>query len=257
MSKDYKVLVPNIENGSQIFEGPFDLLLYFLKRDKVSIYDIPIAKITEEFLEYIRYIEALDLELAGEFILTATLLMKIKAQLLLPKHNEENPLDGVEDPRTELVQKLLEYKQYKEASKELDFALEKTKYVLYRENFEADYFNFTIEDNYKNATLFDLSKAFKKILDRNKERNVEHRVELYTITIEEQIDNIMESLKAYKRISFVNLIENQSKMVIAVTFLALLDIVRYQRAFMYQADNFDDIIITDEPLIVEEFEVNE
>lgn len=239
MSVNYKIHLPN-------FEGPFDLLLYFIKRDEIDIYDIPIAKITEEFLSYIRYIKLLDLELAGDFILMASHLMQIKAQMLLPKHAGIDVETEFEDPRTELVQKLLEYKQYKEASIELDSAFEYTKHIYYREAYDADIAQFSTDDNYKNATLFDLAKAFKKIIERNKERSVEHRIELATITIEQQADNIIQSVRAYKKISFLTLVENQPKVVVALTFLAMLDLVRNNQIYFYQIDNFEDIMITDE-----------
>ena len=98
----YKIKLP-------VFEGPFDLLLYFIKRDELNIYDIPISKITEEFLEYIRIIKLMDLDLAGEFIVMASTLMQIKSQMLLPRLQDSNG-ETIDDPRTELVQKLIEYK---------------------------------------------------------------------------------------------------------------------------------------------------
>ncbi|MFP4528160.1 MAG: segregation and condensation protein A, partial [Candidatus Kapaibacterium sp.] len=126
----YNIKLPN-------FEGPFDLLLYFIKRDEINIYDIPIARITEEFLNYIRLMKIFDLELAGEFVLMAANLMYIKTQMLLPRYKDEEG-EEIEDPRTQLVQRLLEYKQFKEASGEMAEMAEEQRYVYYREVFEAD-----------------------------------------------------------------------------------------------------------------------
>ncbi|MFM8179210.1 MAG: segregation and condensation protein A, partial [Candidatus Kapaibacterium sp.] len=123
----YTVKLPN-------FEGPLDLLLFFIKRDELDIYDIPIGKITREFLEYIRLMQLFDLELAGEFLVMASSLMQIKVRMLLPKEvdekGEEVPGD---DPRAELVQQLLQYSQYKEVSREFSEREEAQRYVYYRQ----------------------------------------------------------------------------------------------------------------------------
>ncbi|MFM8437277.1 MAG: segregation and condensation protein A, partial [Candidatus Kapaibacterium sp.] len=128
----YTVKLPN-------FEGPLDLLLFFIKRDELDIYDIPIGKITREFLEYIRLMQLFDLELAGEFLVMASTLMQIKVRMLLPKEvdekGEEVPGD---DPRAELVQQLLQYSQYKEVSREFSEREEAQRYVYYRQMFDAD-----------------------------------------------------------------------------------------------------------------------
>src|SRR4030066_1922525 len=119
------------------FEGPLDLLLFFIRRDELNIYDIPISSITKEFLEYVNLIKMLDLELAGDFILMATTLMHIKVRMLLPREVDEK---GEEiDPRAELVRALLEYKKYKEMSEELSFFEANQRRVSYRGNYSSDY----------------------------------------------------------------------------------------------------------------------
>lgn len=150
----YKIKLPN-------FEGPFDLLLYFIKRDELNIYDIPISKVTSEFLDYIRIMKYFDLELAGEFILMASTLMYIKAQLLLPKPKSSED-SAVEDPRTSLVQKLLEYKQMKDAAQQLHSMSEDNKYTLYRRLFDFDREVLEASAEFKNANLFELMKALQK-----------------------------------------------------------------------------------------------
>ena len=137
------------------FEGPLDLLMFFIKRDELDIYDIPIASITQEFLEYVRIMELLDLELAGEFVVMAATLLGIKAQMLLPRETAVGP-DGVEveleDPRSELVQKLLEYKRYKEVADQLSTQADEQRYVLYRQVFEAEEIHAAEHVGYRNAT---------------------------------------------------------------------------------------------------------
>lgn len=233
----YKIRLPN-------FEGPFDLLLYFIKRDELNIYDIPIARVTSEFLEYIRIIRYFDLESAGEFILMASTLMYIKAQLLLPKPKAES--DGeVEDPRTALVQKLLEYKQMKDAAIELSHKAEENKYIFYRKLFEADKEVIEASADYKNASLFELIKAFQKVMNRAQEADINHVIELNNITIEEKAQRIIEKLKISQRLSFFKITQNQSVTHLIVTFLAILDLMKSQLIMIYQDDDFEDIIITD------------
>lgn len=231
----YKIVLPN-------FEGPLDLLLYFIKRDELNIYDIPIARITEEFLKYIRLIQMFDLELAGEFLVMAANLMIIKAQMLLPSEDNEIGED-IEDPRTKLVQQLLEYKKYKEAANELNIYAEDQKYAYYRQLFDADYEQAKEEIGYTNATLMDLLKAFQKTLDRAKDRATTHTINLLPVTVDEKSSFIMETLKHHKRISFMEITKNDTRQSIVVTFLAILDLIKTMRIIIIQNSNFEDIII--------------
>lgn len=232
----YKIQLPN-------FEGPYDLMLYFIRRDELNIYDIPISKITNEFLNYIRIMQIFDLELAGEFILTSATLMRIKSKMLLPANENENS-EEMEDPRTELVRRLLEYKQIKEVTPELNRYTERTKYAYYRQIFDAQ--NKEITDNlpYKNATLFDLINAFNRLIEKNKVVKKEHVVEKVAITVEERIVQLKSILTTKPRVSFFELLSNESKDIIVVTFLSLLDMARQSDILISQDDNFDDIIIS-------------
>lgn len=231
----YKIELPN-------FEGPYDLMLYFIKRDELNIYDIPISKITNEFLNYIRLMHFFDLELAGEFILTSASLMRIKSKMLLPVNLLDNNEDN-EDPRTELVQKLLEYKQIKEVTNELANIAESNKYYYYKQLFEAQ--NVEINDNlpYKNATLFDLLNAFNKVINRNKFIKPEHFIETVNKTVEERIKEIEDEINIKHKISFYNFLKEETKQVIVLTFLAILDMTKQQKIIITQEDNFEDIII--------------
>jgi len=232
----YKIQLPN-------FEGPYDLMLYFIRRDELNIYDIPIAKITNEFLNYIRIMKYFDLELAGEFILTSASLMRIKSKTLLPANENDNSEEN-EDPRTELVRKLLEYKQIKEVTSDLNKLSENTRYHYYRQIFEAQ--NKEILDNlpYKNATLFDLINALNKLIEKNKIVQIEHIVEQVSMSVEDRIVQLKNILANKHRISFFELLANETKELIVLTFLSLLDLARSNNIFISQDDNFEDIIIS-------------
>ncbi|MBI5326303.1 MAG: segregation/condensation protein A [Ignavibacteriae bacterium] len=233
----YKLVLPN-------FEGPFDLLLYFIKKDEINIYDIPIARITEEFLKYIRLMRLFDLELAGEFLVMAANLMYIKSQLLLPREPGGDGVE-VEDPRTLLVQRLIEYKQIKEAARDLSIMVENSRYFYYRHLFEDFVQGNAAEDNvYKNATLFDLIRAFKKALDRNKMNNQQHLVQLISISVEEKIAYILDKLRIRSRLNFLQLVEDGSHPHIVATFLAVLELVKSQKVAVRQPDLFDEIVIS-------------
>lgn len=232
----YKIQLPD-------FEGPFDLLLYFIKRDEINIYDIPISRITEEFLNYVKVMHYFDLELAGEFIFMASTLMYIKTQMLLPHANEDGSAD-IEDPRTALVQKILEYKQYKEASYELAEMKERNKYSFYRDMFEVEYRQVEGDNIYKNATLFDLMKAFGAAIERSKSQEINHVVEVFKVTIEDKMEMINQYLSSKPRLSFLSIVKGQNRQHIIVTFLAILELMKLQIIYLIQEDNFDDIMIT-------------
>lgn len=229
----YRIQLPN-------FEGPFDLLLYFIRRDELDIYDIPIARITEEFLSYVRVMKLLDLELAGEFILMASTLMYVKARLLLPKPKDENG-DEIEDPRTELVQKLLEYKQIKDASEEMKVMEENNLHFHERVYFPNDE---SSEVVYTNTTMFDLLTAFKNAVDRLDNAVQEHVVELIPISVDEQKSELIRVVHIKGRVKFMDFMKDKPRSYIVVTFLALLELIRSHELFITQDDLFEDIIIS-------------
>jgi segregation and condensation protein A len=235
----YKLKLPN-------FEGPFDLLLYFIKRDELNIYDIPISRITKEFLKYIRLMKYFDLELAGEFIVMAATLMYIKTQMLLPREESEESGEA-EDPRTQLVQRLLEYKKFKEAAYNLQEFEDNQKYIHYRKMFDID--QKMVEDNsqnsYANATLFDLLKAFRKVMDKKEKiPDAQHVVNLFPITVEEKSKEMLDYLNKKKRIVFSQYLNYASRPVIVITFLTILDLIRKQLIYCQQEEAFDDLIIS-------------
>jgi segregation and condensation protein A len=230
---------------TEIFEGPFDLLLFLIRKHEIDIYDIPIHDITNQFLEYIKLMKILDLEVAGEFIEMVASLMNIKARMLLPKpvFGDE---DDVEDPRTELVQRLLEYKKFKEAASEMS-EFEDHRRKMYSRKFflkPGDEKSSSTEEYLQNVTLFDLLLAFKKALD-NMPKVTYHEVKKIEITIEEQTDYILNILDVQPNILFSELIEKlKNRIVIIVTFLALLDLIKLRKIIVRQSRVFDDIKIS-------------
>lgn len=227
-----------------VFEGPFDLLLFLIRRNEVDIYDIPISKITEQFLEYLEAMELLDLNVAGDFIEMVAILMHIKARMLLPRPVSENG-EEAEDPRTELVERLIEYKRYKEAALDFD-ELEEERSKLYKRK----YFKFlpkeekvSDEEYLEQVTLFNLLIAFKRAMD-NMPKITYHEVKKIDVTVEQQSQLIMQRIKGRKILLFRDLIkECKEKIVMVVTFISLLDLIRTGRVVIKQSKVFDDIRI--------------
>lgn len=227
----------------QSFEGPLDLLLFFIRRDELDIYDIPISRITKEFMEYLHMLEQLDLEVAGEFLLMAATLMQIKVKMLLPKEIDSK---GEEiDPRQELVEALLQYKRYKEVSEELSFMEANQRKIHYRGNYEADEKENQPELNtlLKNVTLYDLMKAFKKVLMDRKPEPV-HEIKKFNVTIDEQIDYILGRLEEEERIGFIDLVKDmKEKLRVIVTFIALLELVKMEAIGLEETHVFNEFAI--------------
>lgn len=225
------------------FEGPLDLLLFFIKRDEIDIYDIPISRITGEFLEYVHLIKILDLEIAGDFILMASTLMHIKVRLLLPREIDEK---GVEiDPRAELVQRLLEYKRYKEMSEELSFFESAQRKVFWRGNFTEDVKEEPpeYETLLKNVSVFDLAKVFKRVLDNVKKEPV-HEIKKPPVSIDDQILFVLDKLAKFPDLHFLSLIdEMHERLRIVVTFIAILELVKSQRIGIRESEDFNDFVI--------------
>ena len=225
------------------FEGPLDLLLFFIKRDELDIYDIPISKITKEFLDYVKIIQMLDLETAGDFILMASTLMHIKVRMLLPRELDEK---GEEvDPRAELIAALLEYKRYKEMSEELSFLESNQRKLSFRGNFSKDV-KVKVPDYeilLKNVTLYDLAKAFKRAIDNIKPETV-HEIMKINITIDEQVQYIFKKLKEFKELHFMSLIDGmKEKIRIVITFIAILEMVKMQQIGIRETPDFNEFII--------------
>lgn len=224
----------------EIFEGPLDLLLYLVKKDHLNIYDIPIARVTEQYLEYLELFKLLDLEIAGEFLVMAATLVKIKSQMLLPQ--EEKTLTEEEiDPREELVQKLLEYQKYKEVALALRQHEQSRQEVFKRKNIElsSDY-----DDRmYFEASLFDLINAFSKALSEiPKDLFIEVIKDEFTVS--EKIHQILHLLLATPRIELMKLFDKaKNKQEMVAIFLAILELIRLKEINVLQDSIFGDIEI--------------
>lgn len=232
----YKIKLTN-------FEGPLDLLLFFIKRDELDIYDIPISYITNQFINYLQLMQKLDLDTVGEFILMASTLMQIKVKMLLPK--EYNDKGEEIDPRAELVAALLEYKRYKEMAEELSINESNTRMLAFRSNFDFDEKENVPELGVllKNITIYDLMKAFKKAVESVPQK-VFHTVELFNVTIEEQISYIHDVLLTKNEITFIDLVRGMNdKLKIIVTFIALLEMIKASKIGLKESPNFNDFII--------------
>jgi segregation and condensation protein A len=227
----------------QVFEGPLDLLLFFIKRDEIDIYDIPISKITKEFIEYLEFLKELDLESAGDFILMASTLMQIKVKMLLPKEIDEK---GEEiDPRADLVKALVEYKRFKEMSDELSFFESNQRKLNYRGNYSLDEKDWQpgMETLLKNITIYDLIKAFKKALMQRPVEAV-HQIQKINVSIEEQIEFILTLLEGKEELPFFDLIKDiNTKIKIIVTFIALLELVKLGQIGLRESQKFNDFVI--------------
>lgn len=230
----------------QNFEGPLDLLLFFIKRDELDIYDIPVSYITNQFLEYIRFMDELDLTIASEFILMASTLMAIKAKMMLPKDENDLDEDPEDDPRYELVQALLEYKRFKEMSEELHVLDQKNRQRYYRGNYEPDYLEPEIDNGevFKDVTLFDLMAAFKKVMIQMEREEVVHKVEKEPSTIEEQGQFLVKLLELKGRLSFVEVCQEvRNKLLVVVTFLSALELIKEQKLLLFADSNPTDFYL--------------
>lgn len=224
----------NFEVKLPLFEGPFDLLLFFIERDELDIYDIPISKIANDFLDYIRQMENLDMELASEFILVAATLMRIKSKMLLPRPQLDEQGNEI-DPREELVRHLLEYKKYKSVIdsfhklEETELMKEKRGNILRELKILAESTN--VEAELQDVTIFKLMTVFEKILKRQEaEKNKPvHLVIQYPFTVEEQKNYLVEELSKKPRISFADLIESYpTRIGVIFNFLAILEMLALQ-----------------------------
>lgn len=237
MDKTYRVKLSD-------FEGPLDLLLFFIKRDELDIYDIPIARITKEFLEYLQYLQELNLDIAGEFIVTAAELMQIKAAMLLPRPEGEQEEEF--DPRAELVKRLLEYKRWKEMAEHLEKMQLHHRKLAYRGNFEND--PQTVEevdedDMIRDVTLFDLIAAFQFAVNKMPRKHV-HEINKLNVSLEEQMHYLVGLFKEKKEISFFDIVSPMmEKIRIVVTFIAILELMKQHIITIAQFDPYADITI--------------
>ena len=224
------------------FEGPLDLLLYFIRRDELDIYDIPISKITEDFITTINEWKRLNMMIAGEFIVMASTLMRIKARMMIPRVELDDDGDII-DPRTELMQQLIDYKRFRNAADILNkMAQERSQHYIRRLDPQIkDDEDDNLEVFFKDVSLFDLAKLFKNAMD-SKPVLSPFELNKEPIKLEQQKEVIFSYFDGDGKLSFNNLLDIlSSRMEVIVTFLAILDLVKEGTCAIYQADVFSDI----------------
>jgi segregation and condensation protein A len=221
----------NFEIRLPLFEGPFDLLLFFIERDELDINDIPISQITNDFLEYIRRLETLNIEVASEFILVAATLMRIKSKMLLPRPQLDEQGNEI-DPREELVRHLLEYKKYKsvigEFHKMEETALMKEKRGNLMKELKALAEVTNVEAELQDVDLFKLLTVFEKVLKRAEEEKNRpvHQIIQYHYTVEGQKDYILAEVASRPRVAFTELFEKApTRIALIFNFLAILEML--------------------------------
>lgn len=230
----------------ETFEGPLDLLLHLIKSAKVDIYDIPIAEITDQYIKYIDDMNDINLDNASEFLIMAATLLEIKSRMLLPKQKQEND-EEEEDPRKELVYKLVEYKKYKEFAKQLK-SIEEDNIIYFKQPEPVSGVN-KGEADFKNVTVEGLMFAFKNVLNSyknkfNKNSRIPENINYDEYKIEDKIKYITDIVEDKKSVKFSYFFEScQNKMELIVTFLAMLELIKLKYIAAYQKNNFDDILI--------------
>jgi len=239
---------PTYEVRLDAFEGPLDLLLHLIREHEIDIYDIPLAIITEQYLEYITFMESLDLALAGEFLEMAATLIRIKVQMLLPKETDAG--EEEEDPRQQLVRKLIEYKQFKEVAGTLSNKEEERRGYFPRGVDPRSYADLEEEDEVdmaeflRDVTLFDLVDGLREVLSRVPERVEVHSVDLEEFTVEAQIDHIRTVVSERGSLPFTEMFgAGASRAQMIATFMALLELIRLGEVKAVQTRNFGEIEI--------------
>jgi segregation and condensation protein A len=236
----------------EAFEGPLDLLLHLINRLEIDIYDIPVAEITEQYLMYIHAMKELQLDVASEYLVMAATLLAIKSKMLLPKHEEELEddfeFDDDGDPRNELVERLIEYKKFKEAASDLK-TLEEERGLMYTKP-PSDLTEYAQEVNSENTnldiSLYDMLGAFQKLLRRKKlQRPISTKIARQEISIEKRMEEVMTFLKeSGSRKKFNDLFPESDREHIVVTFLAILELIKRKEIDIEQEQNFAEIYMT-------------
>jgi len=239
----------------EAFEGPFDLLLFFIERDELDIYDIPIAKITDDFLGYVHTMENLNIDLASEFILVAATLMRIKAKMLIPRKDVDE--NGQEiDPREELIQRLLEYKSYKEITEDLRRKEESRSMSFPRGNVEVELQSLAEEAladaELESLTLYRLMQAFKRVMEKFEYSKLHpvHTIIQYTYTVQEEQTGINFKLNLKPRLDFMDIFSNcETRIHAIITFLALLEMINSQVVRIIAGENINNFWIEAMPAV--------
>lgn len=235
----YQIILPH-------FEGPFDLLLFFIERDELDIYDIPIYQVTNDFLDYIHKMEVLNIDVASEFILVASTLMRVKAKMLIPRKEIDEEGNEI-DPREELINRLLEYKKYKSVIIDLQILEADRQVKNQRGNLKKEFKILSqigsSEAELESITLYKLMKVFEKVVNRYNDKNlkVEHKIVQYNYTIKDQKSYIKTFVAKSGRSSFSQIFELCENRVHAVfTFLAILEMIQMNEVSLQIGDGYNN-----------------
>jgi segregation and condensation protein A len=233
---DYKVTL-------EVFEGPLDLLLYLIKKDEVDIYDIPIGRITDQYMEYLKLMKVLDLNIAGDFIVMSATLMLIKSRMLLPVESRpDQEEEDEEDPRWDLVRQLVEYKKFKDAANHLEELEMHMENVFGRESEHVE-LGEPPDVDLRDASIFDLISSLNEALGRVQQEDIQEIfAEEYTVS--QKVTYIIENLKIAKRLSITDLFTGmKSRQEIVCTFLAVLELIKLNRIAAVQDERFGQIMV--------------
>ncbi|OGF67458.1 MAG: hypothetical protein A2Y62_14255 [Candidatus Fischerbacteria bacterium RBG_13_37_8] len=221
-----------------LFEGPIDLLLYLIKKNEIDIYDIPIAQITEQFLQYIEFMKILAIDIATEYIVMAAYLIHLKSCMLLPANTlNAEELAGDEDPRMPLVRQLLAYKELQKATATIEEMYEQQKLIYFREPEEEDQKPILLEELSVNSLVFSFFEILKK-----KKQDILH-IPADSIRMEDSINDIMSLLKRKKFLRLSELIVSKRIIEIVSLFMAILELIKQKRIKAFQNEEFSDIFI--------------
>lgn len=228
-----------------VFEGPLDLLLYLIKKNEIDIYDIPIALIVEQYLAYIEMMKSLNLDVAGDYLVMASTLIHIKSKMLLPaEESVAGDEKEEEDPRTQLVTQLLEYKKYKEAAEHLEKRplLDKDVFTCGAMAMEK---SLAHEDVYMELNVFDLVDAFYRLMKSTDDTSAVLEIDAEKISLADTMNVIMDTLQERRTVTFMELLGDcPQKKVILMTFLALLELMKSGVVKVYQAVTFGEIYVS-------------
>jgi segregation and condensation protein A len=236
MEADYKVKL-------EVFEGPLDLLLYLIKKEEVDIYDIPIERITNQYMEYLSLMQLLNLEVAGEFLVMAATLMYIKSRMLLPVDQQVTDAEAEEgeDPRWELIRQLVEYKKFKDAAVQLSQREEEQANIFPRQGPDTG-IEVSKDVPLAEVSIFDLINAFNDVLKKATAREDFHEILEERFTVSDKIEEILYTLRDRSEMIFNELFANAgSRAEVVVTFLALLELIRMKRLKVQQTEAFGEI----------------
>lgn len=233
----YKVMINE-------FEGPLDLLLHLIKENDIDIYDIKIEEVTKQYLDYIKAMKELNLSIASEYLVMASELIEIKSKMLLPKKEVKEEDDYEEDPKELLIQRLLNYKKYKEVTNEFKELEEARKQVFTKEPSNLSYYAIN-EENNDDVSLTDLMDAINNLLKRKElEKPIETKITKKELSVTERVNKIRSILKCKKEVNFDELFDVQTKEEVIVSFLSILEMVKKNEITLTQDKNFNAIKVT-------------